>query len=86
MGLLRALAELPFAPVKGLVWLARHVEQQAERERAKEFADLQAQLLELQLIRDEQDLGDEEDFAVKEAQLLEKIGAMAGAEKAGEEG
>jgi len=78
MGLLGALAGLPLAPLKGLLGLARHVEQQADQERQRELAELQAELLELQVQHDEQHAGEAE-LASKEAELLEKIGALAGA-------
>ncbi len=84
MGLLRALAGLPLAPLKGLIALAEHVQKQSDQEEAQELADLQAELLELQFIEDQRGL--EEEFAEKEAHLLEKIGALAGAEKAGGQG
>ena len=78
MGLLGALVGLPLAPLKGLAGLARHIQRQAEREQDNDLAELQAELLELQLQHDEQRAGEEE-FASKEAELLEKIGALAGA-------
>ena len=78
MGLLSTLVSLPLAPLKGVVGLARHIQQQAEQESERELAELQAELLELQLRHDEQRVGQEE-FARKEDQLLEKIGALAGA-------
>lgn len=84
MGLLTSLASLPLAPVKGLVWLARQIEQQAEQERDQETGDLQAALLELQLLHD---MGDgEEELARKESELLEKVGVAAGSKTIGGEG
>ena len=65
--------------------MAKYMQQQAEQEQAQELADLQAELLEFQFLHDEQELEDE-DFASKEAQLLEKIGALVGAGAAGEKG
>ena len=79
MGFLRALAALPLAPVKGLVGLARYIQQQAEQERAEELMRLQAELLELQLTGD---LGQEE-FAKREADLVEKVGLLVGTEADG---
>lgn len=78
MGLLGALAGIPLAPLKGLVGLARHIQRQAEQEQAKDLAELQAELLELQVQHDGQRAGEEE-LASKEAELLEKIGALVGA-------
>ena len=83
MGLLSALAGLPLAPLKGLLGLARYVEQQAEQERQRELAELQAELLELEVWHDGQGV-EEEEFVRKEAELLEKIGALVGAEADGE--
>jgi len=83
MGLLSALAGLPLAPLKGLAALAKQIQQQAEQEHQRELAELQAELLELQVRHDEQRLGQEE-FARKEGQLLEKISALAGARGEGE--
>jgi hypothetical protein len=77
MGLLSALAGLPLAPLKGLVGLAKHIQQQAEQERQRELAELQVELLELQLLYDRQGVADEE-LIKKEAELLEKVGAVAG--------
>lgn len=85
MGLLSGLAGLPFAPLKGMMAMAKHIQQQAEQEQAQELADLQAELLEFQLLHDDEELEDE-DFASKEAQLLEKLGVLVGAGEAGEKG
>jgi len=78
MGLLGSLAGLPFAPVKGLVALARQLQQQAEQERELELAQLQAEVLELELRCDRGEMR-KEDLAEKEAELLQKVGALAGA-------
>lgn len=85
MGLLSALAGLPLAPLKGLVAIAGHIQNQARQEQAQELADLQAELLELQFIQDERDLPEEE-FVRRETRLLEKIGAAVGAAEDREEG
>ena len=77
MGLLGALAGLPLAPLKGLVALAKQVQQQAEKERQQELAELQAELLELQLQWDE--TKGREELERKEAELLERVGALVGA-------
>ena len=81
MGLLGMLAGLPIAPLKGVAALARHLQQQAEREWEEEFAELQAMLLELESLDDIEG----EDLASKEAELLARIGALAGARPSGEE-
>ena len=50
MGLVSALMGLPLAPLKGLVWMARHFQQQSEEEQARQLVALQAELLELQFL------------------------------------
>jgi hypothetical protein len=74
MGLLRALAALPLAPLKGVAALADHIQEQADREQVRELAELQALLLELQLSSDS-----EEETEAREDELLEKLGALVGA-------
>jgi len=78
MGLLSTLAGLPLAPLKGLVALARQIQQQADQDRERDLAELQAELLALQLRADEQELRGEE-LLRSEAALLESIGVLAGA-------
>jgi hypothetical protein len=82
MPLLRLLVGLPFAPVKGLVALARQLQQQAEREKQQALAQLQAELLELELRYDRGELRPE-DFAATEERLLQEVGAIAGGSAAG---
>ena len=81
MGLLAMLAGLPLAPIKGLAGLARHLQEQAEREREAELAELQAMLLELEFSH----VGGATDLAAKEAELLAAMGALAGARTSGDE-
>lgn len=80
MGLLGLLAGLPVAPLKGLVGLARHLQQQADREWEQELAELQAMLLELEFMQDD----GEGELASREAELLAKVAALAGARGNGE--
>jgi len=75
MGLLSALAAVPFAPLKVLTAVARQIEQQVSEERARELFDLQAELLELQL----SDGLEGEESESKEAELVDKIEALVGA-------
>jgi hypothetical protein len=76
MGLLGALAGLPLAPLKGLVAVAKQLQQQAARQREQDLTQLQTELLDLQL-RYEQGEVPQEDLAEKEAELLEMVGAGA---------
>ena len=78
MGILSTLAGLPLAPVRGLVGLAKQIAERADQEREAEFAALQAELLELQLMHDLDPAADEE-LARKEDELLERVGALVGA-------
>jgi hypothetical protein len=63
--------------------VARHIQQQAEQEQERELAELQAELLELQLLYEQHEVAEEEVIR-KEAQLLERVGALAGAQAGGE--
>jgi len=75
MGLLGALVGLPLAPLRGLAAVARQLQEQAAQQRERDIAQLQAELLELQL-RYEQGEVLQEDLAEKETELLEKVGAL----------
>jgi len=77
MALVRLLAALPLAPLRGLVALAQQLERQSEQERERELAQLQADLLELELSRDGGEMR-QEDLDAKEAELLRRVGALAG--------
>ncbi|HUT75806.1 MAG TPA: gas vesicle protein GvpG [Armatimonadota bacterium] len=83
MPLLKLLAGLPLAPVKGMVTLARQLQQQAEREKEAELLQVQAELLELELCSGRGEMR-EEDLVEKEAELLQKLGALAGVGAAGD--
>jgi len=81
MGLISGLLTLPLAPVRGTVWLAEKIQEQAEEELYDESA-IRAGLLEIEAARqagtvDEQELADAEDA------LIERLMAMRGL--AGEE-
>lgn len=78
MGILSALAGLPLAPVKGMVTLAKQIAQRADQEREAELAELQAELLEFQLMHD-LDPAASEELSRKEDELLERVGALVGA-------
>jgi hypothetical protein len=78
VGILSALAGLPLAPVKGMVTLAKQIAQRADQEREAELAELQAELLEFQLMHD-LDPAASEELSRKEDELLERVGALVGA-------
>jgi Gas vesicle protein G len=82
MGLISGLLLLPLAPVRGTVWLAERVQEQAERELYDEDA-IRARLTELEEARRAGEI-DEEELAAAEDVLLERLVA-ARADLGGEE-
>jgi hypothetical protein len=81
MGLITGLLTLPLAPVRGTVWLAERIQEQAEEELYDESA-IRAGLLELEEARQAGTL-DEQELASAEDALIERLMAMRGL--AGEE-
>jgi hypothetical protein len=84
MGLITGLLTLPLAPVRGTVWIAERVQEQAEAEVYDESA-IRAGLLELEAAReagelDEQELAEAEDALI--ARLMQ-IRGLAGEEDHG---
>ena len=71
MGLITGLLLLPLAPVRGTVWIAEQLLEQAEREYYGEEA-VRAQLVALDEAR-EQGLLSEEEVARQEDELLERL-------------
>lgn len=82
MGLITGLLTLPLAPVRGTVWLAERIQEQAEEELYDESAIRNA-LLELEAARQAGEL-DEQEVAAAEDALIERLMTMRGL--AGEEG
>jgi hypothetical protein len=76
MGLITGLLTLPLAPVRGAVWLAERVQEQAERELADESA-IYTGLLELDSMRETGELSEDE-IAAAENELLEHLIAVRG--------
>ncbi|MDH2415875.1 gas vesicle protein GvpG [Nocardioides sp. CER19] len=71
MGLITGLLGLPFAPVRGTVWVAEQVLEQAE----KEYYDpgrIKAMMEEVDRLRDAGELTDEEAVAQEDA-LVERL-------------
>lgn len=84
MGLITGLLTLPLAPVRGVVWVAERLQEQAEDELYDESA-IRAGLLELDAARQTGEL-DEQDIAEAEDALIERlmaIRAVAGEESYG---
>jgi hypothetical protein len=76
MGLITGLLTLPLAPVRGTVWIAERILEQAEAELNDEGA-IRAQLLEIQAAREAGEI-DEEEAARREDVLLERLIAARG--------
>ncbi len=76
MGLLRGIALLPLAPVEGVVWLGRQLQEQAERQ----FYDPEAimgELAELQRAVDAGELSEAEYLGLEDSLLDRLDQAMA---------
>lgn len=71
MGLFTALLTLPLAPVRGTVWIAEKIQEQAELELYDESA-IQAQLAELAAAR-ESGAFDEAEIQEAEDVLIERL-------------
>ena len=71
MGLITGLLTLPLAPIRGTIWLAERIQEQAEAELYDESAIRNA-LLELEAARQAGTL-DEEELAVAEDALIERL-------------
>jgi hypothetical protein len=71
VGLISGLLTLPLAPVRGTVWLAERIQEQAEREFYDERA-IQAQLMEIDAARAAGEI-DPEEAARAEDVLLERL-------------
>ena len=76
MGLITGLLTLPLAPVRGTVWLAERIQEQAEAELYDESA-ITAQLRELDALRETGEL-DETEIAEAEDVLIERLMAIRG--------
>lgn len=76
MGLITGLLTLPLAPVRGTVWLAEKIQEQAERELYDESA-IRDGLLQLEAARQAGTM-DEQELAAAEDALIERLIAMRG--------
>jgi hypothetical protein len=84
VGLITGLLTLPLAPVRGTIWLAERIQEQAEEELYDESA-IRNGLLELEAARQAGDI-DEQELAEAEDALIERlmaIRALAGEESHG---
>jgi Gas vesicle protein G len=71
VGLITGLLTLPLAPVRGTVWLAERIQEQAEAEFYDEDA-IRAQLMEIDTAREAGEI-DEEEATRAEDELLERL-------------
>jgi gas vesicle protein GvpG len=71
MGLISGLLTLPLAPVRGTVWLAERIQEQAENELYDEDA-IRGQLMEIEAARESGEIGEEEATLAEDA-LLERL-------------
>lgn len=76
MGLISGLLLLPLAPVRGTVWLAERIQEQAE-EQLYDDSEIRASLFELEHARESGELSDEEIDAAED-ELLERLMAIRG--------
>jgi gas vesicle protein GvpG len=76
VGLISGLLTLPLAPVRGTVWLAERIQEQAEQEFYDERR-IQAQLMEIDAAREAGEI-DPEEAARAEDVLLERLIAARG--------
>ena len=78
MGFLTGLLTLPLAPVRGVVWVAERLEEQAEAELHDETS-IHTGLLELQALRETGKV-DEAEIAAAEDALIEQLVELRRAE------
>jgi gas vesicle protein GvpG len=71
MGLITGLLTLPLAPVRGTIWLAERLQEQAENELYDENA-IRAQLMEIEAAREAGEI-DEEEATLAEDALVERL-------------
>ena len=71
MGLFTGLLTLPLAPVRGVVWVAEQVAEEADR-RLYDEGSIRGELLQLELDFDDGKL-DEEERRVREDELFERL-------------
>jgi Gas vesicle protein G len=71
VGLITGLLTLPLAPVRGTVWLAERIQEQAEAELYDEDV-IRAQLMDIEAAREAGEISEEE-ATQAEDQLLERL-------------
>ena len=84
MGLISGLLTLPLAPVRGTMWLAERVQEQAEDELYDESA-IRTGLIELDAARASGEI-DEDEIEAAESALLERLMVIRGIGGGGTDG
>ena len=84
MGLITGLLTLPLAPVRGTVWIAERLEEQALAE-LNDDSEIRAQLIELEELRASGTV-DEEQLVAAEDELVERLMELRGFSEEGEHG
>jgi hypothetical protein len=76
------LDDIILAPIKGLQWIAKEIDKAAQSEIEQAGEDLTRELTRLYMLLETGRL-DEEEFEIREAELLERMDALS--QRAGEE-
>jgi hypothetical protein len=84
VGLITGLLTLPLAPVRGTVWIAERLEEQALAE-LNDDSEIRAQLIELEELRATGTV-DEEQLVAAEDELVERLMELRGFSEEGEHG
>ena len=84
MGLITGLLTLPLAPVRGTVWIAERLEEQARAE-LNDDSEIRAQLIELEELRASGTV-DEEQLVAAEDELVQRLMELRGFSEEGEHG
>jgi gas vesicle protein GvpG len=84
MGLITGLLTLPLAPVRGTVWIAERLEEQARAE-LNDDSEIRAQLIELEELRASGAV-DEEQLVAAEDELVQRLMELRGFTEEGEYG
>ena len=84
MGLITGLLTLPLAPVRGTVWIAERLEEQARTE-LNDDSEIRAQLIELEELRASGTV-DEEQLVAAEDELVQRLMELRGFSEEGEHG
>jgi ATP-dependent protease HslVU (ClpYQ) ATPase subunit len=77
--------DLLLAPLQGLLWVARKIDEAVSQEQEKEAEEIQARLRELHQRLESGQL-EEQEFEVQEAELLDRLDALTAGEEAAYEG